>query len=199
MLTSMPVAASPRKRSPHNRGPGAAPENRAALLVAARELFAAEGYLVPLNAIARRAGVGQGVLYRHFPTRLHIAHAVFAENFTELETLAASTPGADCFAEIFRRLIEISIECRAFVDVVLHSSDRSDAIADDNGEQRLLTLVAEPLRRAQEADLANPAWTPRDVLLMLHMVHGVLHTQPAEPTTVVAQALRLIDPRLACD
>ena len=43
--------------------------NREAVLDAARTAFAAEGLSVPLDEIARRAGVGPGTLYRHFPTK----------------------------------------------------------------------------------------------------------------------------------
>ncbi|MFB9629003.1 TetR/AcrR family transcriptional regulator [Nonomuraea helvata] len=57
-------------RGSTNRGPGAAVRNRAALIAAAREVFAAAGYDAPLSMVARVAGVGQGSLYRHFPDRV---------------------------------------------------------------------------------------------------------------------------------
>jgi AcrR family transcriptional regulator len=63
-----------------NRGPSAAAENRAALIAAARAVFATAGYDAPLSAVARRAGVGQGSLYRHFPNRMSLAVAVFEDN-----------------------------------------------------------------------------------------------------------------------
>ena len=89
MLSSMPAH---HRRI--NRGPAAAAENRHAVLAAARELFAERGYEVPMQAIAKRAGVGQGVLYRHFPKRLDLALAVFEENFVRLETAGAEVgPG----------------------------------------------------------------------------------------------------------
>ena len=56
-----------------NRGPSAGPENRRALIAAARAVFAESGYSAPLSAVARRAGVGQGSLYRHFPDRVALA------------------------------------------------------------------------------------------------------------------------------
>ncbi|MFD6451097.1 helix-turn-helix domain-containing protein, partial [Nocardia sp. NPDC060220] len=43
--------------------------NRERVLAAAQEAFAAEGISVPLDDIARRAGVGAGTVYRHFPTK----------------------------------------------------------------------------------------------------------------------------------
>lgn len=47
------------------------------LLDAARAAFAEHGTDAPLDDIAKRAGVGSGTLYRHFPTRLALIEAVF--------------------------------------------------------------------------------------------------------------------------
>src|SRR5271166_5335456 len=55
--------ASPPSRRPRSD----AARNRSALLEAAKALYASEGVDVSLEAIARRAGVGIGTLYRHFP------------------------------------------------------------------------------------------------------------------------------------
>src|SRR6516165_12335928 len=52
-------------------------QNRARLIAAATEAFAERGADAPLEDIARRAGVGIGTLYRHFPTRLDLQAAVF--------------------------------------------------------------------------------------------------------------------------
>ncbi len=46
-----------------------AARNRARVLEVAYETFAAEGLSVPIDEIARRAGVGAGTVYRHFPTK----------------------------------------------------------------------------------------------------------------------------------
>src|SRR6056297_2610919 len=97
-----------------NRGPAAAADNRAALLDAARRLFAEQGYRVPLSAIAREAGVGQGSLYRHFPRRIDLALAVFEDNLAELEVLAASDTGPRGFHPLWQRLLELTIRSTAF-------------------------------------------------------------------------------------
>ena len=54
-----------------------AARNRAVLLVAASAAFSERGPEVPLEDIARQAGVGIGTLYRHFPTREALVEAVF--------------------------------------------------------------------------------------------------------------------------
>src|SRR5881409_3662812 len=53
--------------------------NRARVLQVAYETFAAEGLAVPIDEIARRAGVGAGTVYRHFPTKEALFEAVFAD------------------------------------------------------------------------------------------------------------------------
>src|SRR5690625_566543 len=132
-----------------NRGPAAAAENRLSLLRAARELFAERGYAVPLSAIARAAGVGQAVLYRHFPRRVDLAFAVFEENFTELEALAADQ-GPDAFERFFARLVDLMIESRGFVELV--GGARADY---GDGAGRVATLVAGPLGRAERPGVAG--------------------------------------------
>ena len=53
-----------------------AARNRARVLEVAYETFAAEGLSVPIDEIARRAGVGAGTVYRHFPTKEDLFRAV---------------------------------------------------------------------------------------------------------------------------
>jgi AcrR family transcriptional regulator len=61
--------------------------NRERLMEAAKAMFADMGTDVGLDEIARRAGVGIGTLYRHFPTRDAIVEAVYR---CEVEQLAGS-------------------------------------------------------------------------------------------------------------
>lgn len=61
--------------------------NRDTLVAAARAAFTAADDTVPLEGIARDAGVGIGTLYRHFPTRESLVEAVYA---AELDDVVAS-------------------------------------------------------------------------------------------------------------
>src|SRR6188472_2287979 len=56
-----------------------AARNRARVLEIAYETFAAEGLSVPIDEVARRAGVGAGTVYRHFPTKEALFQAVFED------------------------------------------------------------------------------------------------------------------------
>ncbi|MFF4104507.1 TetR/AcrR family transcriptional regulator [Streptomyces sp. NPDC001903] len=57
--------------------------NRDLLLAAAHKAFAAQGLDAPLDEIARRAGVGNATLYRHFPSRAALIDAVFRDALHE--------------------------------------------------------------------------------------------------------------------
>jgi AcrR family transcriptional regulator len=62
-------------------------ENRARIIEAARSLVATSDEL-KLNAVAQRAGVGQGTLYRHFPTREDLLAEVYRQDVDELVATA---------------------------------------------------------------------------------------------------------------
>ncbi|GAA2204558.1 TetR/AcrR family transcriptional regulator [Nonomuraea monospora] len=64
-----------------------AAENRERIIEAARAVVAGADE-VRLNEIAKRAGVGQGTLYRHFPTREHLLAEVYRQDVDELVTAA---------------------------------------------------------------------------------------------------------------
>ena len=73
--------------------------NRQLLVDAAKAAFAEIGLNVSLEEIARRAGVGIGTLYRHFPSRESIMEAVYRHEVQQLveavpQLLEASPPGA---------------------------------------------------------------------------------------------------------
>lgn len=70
--------------------------NRQRLVAAAMELFVEQGVDVALDAVARRADVGIGTLYRHFPDRHALAGTVALESFATLRRLASdeTAPGS---------------------------------------------------------------------------------------------------------
>src|SRR5215472_5244918 len=110
-------AASPERNVPVLQG---APPKRAdarrnyeRLIAAAAAVFAERGADdVSLEEIARRAGVGIGTLYRHFPTRQALLEAVYIDQVESLsaragELLRAESP-ADALAEWLRAMVKFS-------------------------------------------------------------------------------------------
>lgn len=65
-----------------------AQRNREALLATVKAVFARLGTDVPLEVVAREAGVGRGTMYRHFPSREHMIAAIMLDNATVLERKA---------------------------------------------------------------------------------------------------------------
>jgi AcrR family transcriptional regulator len=85
------------RKTAHRRPRVDAQRNRERLLEAAREAFTEHGPEATLDDIARRAGVGPGTLYRHFPTRDALIEAVFRNQVEKLIAAAeryAATMGA---------------------------------------------------------------------------------------------------------
>jgi AcrR family transcriptional regulator len=95
--------AKPRPKSPTRKPRADAQRNRERILEVAKEAFARSGGEVSLDDIAKRAKVGPGTLYRHFPTRgalleavyrtevgkLSIAHHDYARTMPPVEALRA--------------------------------------------------------------------------------------------------------------
>lgn len=170
-----------------NRGPSAGPANRRALLAAAREIFAEHGYLAPLSAVTRRAGVGQGSLYRHFPDRMDLAVAVFDENITELEALAAKPDTT--LGDLFDRVTEQAIGATALIDAI--SAESRDPRVAHLGA-RVTGVAATILIREQAAGRIGSHVTAADVMLAISMLAAELaRTQPDERMAVARRARRI--------
>ncbi|MEM8731419.1 MAG: TetR/AcrR family transcriptional regulator [Pseudomonadota bacterium] len=94
---------APRLDNTHRRKPRAdAQKNRELLIKAAREVLGPGGPHASLEAVARRAGVGIGTLYRHFPNREALFHAVFSEDLDRLKELAQALDGSNDPIEALR-------------------------------------------------------------------------------------------------
>ncbi|QEW04352.1 TetR/AcrR family transcriptional regulator [Microbacterium lushaniae] len=179
-----PVSRSPEVPPKHNRGPAAGPENRRALLAAAREVYSERGPGAPFSAVARRAGVGQGSLYRHFPDRVALAAAVFEENVAELEAIAA--PGDARLSDLFDAIVTQALPSSAFIE--LTTSHRQDPTVLHLGE-RFRTLVDRLIERERTAGRIGSHVETEDVVL----VAGMLATElsRAEPAARVEVARRV--------
>jgi AcrR family transcriptional regulator len=106
-----------------NRQPRAdARRNRDRLLEVARQAFAAEGLSVSLDEIARRAGVGPGTLYRHFPTKEALFEAVVHERLRRLVDAARLLGSADdpaaALLTILRQVVADAAEKTDLIDAL---------------------------------------------------------------------------------
>ncbi|NKY42797.1 TetR/AcrR family transcriptional regulator [Nocardia cerradoensis] len=152
-----------------NRGPGAAAANRAALIAAAREVFAESGFEAPLNLIARRAGVGQGSLYRHFADRESLALAVFEDNVVGLEAYAAqSDTGLD---QLLERIVDQVVTSIAFVELIDPSLTDGRLVRMSS---RVAALLGDHLDAARACGRVRADLTCQDLMLALAMLAALL-------------------------
>jgi AcrR family transcriptional regulator len=130
-----------------------AQHNRERLLNAARELFAGQGVDVPLEEIARRAGVSIGTLYNRFPTRGHLVEAVFTDRLEKMVALARAALADDDpwhgFAGYLTSVCELQATDRGFNEVAARGLHGSVAVQELYGQAQ--AAMTEVLRRAQEA------------------------------------------------
>jgi AcrR family transcriptional regulator len=163
--------------------------NRDAILAAARAVFAESGLEAPLDAIARRAGVGRATLYRRFATRDDLVAAIHEDNLDELERVAVQAPDPNrAFLDIVVAASGMLAADRGFVE---HLRRRS-GVAPHVGE-RFLAIIETPLRRARRARLVRDDLRPADVLLVLDMIGGAaIATWPQQPTGRESRVLELL-------
>nr|WP_281357612.1 TetR/AcrR family transcriptional regulator [Isoptericola sediminis] len=160
-------------------------------MAAAREIFAEHGADAPLNSVARRAGVGQGSLYRHFPDRLALVLALFEEQVTTVEELAQD-PDVSL-------LDLLGVITRHAIDSVV-SIDLAAADPEARPDPRLLDLTArigEVVRGRLDDAVARgqlrAGTTVEDVLLGIEMVASALTRRPArERDAYAVRAWRLL-------
>src|SRR5882672_3659327 len=84
--------------------------NRERLLAAAAGVFSAGGPDASLEAVAKRAGVGIGTLYRHFPTRESLFEAVYRREVEHLGELAEQLKGEAEPIDALRRWLRANVE-----------------------------------------------------------------------------------------
>jgi AcrR family transcriptional regulator len=144
--------------------------NRAAIVRAASEVMTSEGSFVAMPEIARRAGVGQATLYRHFPDRSALAAAVIVHHLQRLEAWAAA--GADqpaTLRQVLREALRTQIAMRPLVLL----GRRLDPGSRHRYERRLVAALAGPLRQAQSQGYVRSDIVATDLLLLFTMVQGV--------------------------
>jgi AcrR family transcriptional regulator len=159
------AAAGLRERKPRKD----AVRNRARILESAGEAFAELGLDVGVDEIARRAGVGMGTLYRHFPTKDALIDAILDQRLDRLaalaeEALEASDPWSG-LVHFVERAVELQAADRGLKDVL--SSRRRAERSLTRARARLRPLLERLIERAQEdgslrGDVAN--W---DIVVLL--------------------------------
>jgi AcrR family transcriptional regulator len=152
------------------------------ILGAARAAFAEGGESTSLEEIARRAGVGIGTLYRHFPSRQALLEALYLEEVEGVCRSAAELDGSDPWEALqgwFDGFVPYIATKQALAHELLNYLDQDAELFQ--GCRASLFAAGQPLlERAQQAGVVRP---DVDVGQVIQMVVGIAKT-PAPPEQV---------------
>lgn len=161
------------------------------VLAAARDAFAERGASTSLEEIARRAGVGIGTLYRHFPTRQALLEAVYAHEVDEVCRTAADLDGGDPWEALvgwLRRLAAYMATKQALAHELLDYMDRDAPLF--KGCRESIATAGEPLlRRAQEAGVARPDANFPEIIQLVGGIAKIPTTEPEQIDHILQIAL----------
>src|SRR3981081_1743645 len=165
--------------------------NRERVLEAAKAVFSAGGADASLEAVARRAGVGIGTLYRHFPTREALFEAVYRREVQQLSELAEQLKSGPSPVDALRRWLRSNVEfiatkkgMLAALALAVHGSSELYAHTSDLRTKAVGGLVARAVAAGEIRSDISPEDLLRPLVGMCYM-----HDQPGWQKNVV----RLVD------
>ena len=168
-------------------------KNRALLVEAAKEVLGKGGPNASLEAVAQRAGVGIGTLYRHFPTREDLFHTVFRQEMEELADIADSLRDSPEPVEAIRHWLHSNV---AFVETKrgmlgalsnVMTDESKRAYADLSG--RVTSAVNDILAHGRAAGQVRDGVTAED---LLQTMYALCYARQPGPDWK-SQVLRLLD------
>jgi AcrR family transcriptional regulator len=173
-----------------------AERNRTRIVTAARAAFAELGLDAPLHAVARRAGVGIGTLYRRFPTRGALIAAAFEEEMREFAQAVDSALDEPDPWTGFCRYIETMTMMQArdagFRDLVTLASPAAGEF--EALHRRTYAGIKTLVERAKQSGALRADFVPEDIIMLLMANQGVItgtaHTAPRTQPRLVAYLLQ---------
>jgi AcrR family transcriptional regulator len=165
--------------------------NHAKLLVAARAAFASDDTSASLEDIARRAGVGIGTLYRHFPSRLDLVEAIYLD---EVQALCASADGLadlppwDALVGWLRRFVRYVGAKQALAEELFaHLGEDADVFRSCRAA---VFASGEPLlERAQQAGAVREDTSFAEVIQLVGGIAKITSASPSEIDRILDVAL----------
>jgi AcrR family transcriptional regulator len=171
--------------------------NEEKLIAAAREAFAEHGAETSLEEIARRAEVGIGTLYRHFPTRPALLEAVYTDEVAAIcasaEEFAALEPW-DALTGWLRLYAGFAATKHALFDELLPTIGR-DAAVFKSCSTSIRDTGDALLERAQAAGAVRPDVSFMEIARMVGGIAVIRFAEPDEIERILAVALDGLRPR----
>ena len=182
MSPSTQAAAAPETKRPQRAD---ARRNYDRLVAAARAELREHEAGASLEEIARRAGVGIGTLYRHFPSRLDLLEAVYREDVEALaahtETLRETASPWDGLEQWLAFFIDYAVTKRALFHELVEAVGKDSELLT-HSRQIITASLTTMLTRAQEAGVARPDVEPSDLMRLVGgcTMMGVLEAEQRE-------------------
>jgi AcrR family transcriptional regulator len=161
------------------------------VIAAAREAFAEGGASTSLEEIARRAGVGIGTLYRHFPNRQALLEAVYVGEVEELCHSVAGLEGLapwDALVAWLHRFVAYVATKQALAQELFEYVDKEAPIFQSC--RSAMFAAGEPLlERAQQAHVARADTSLSEIIQMVGGIAKIPATEPGQIDHILQIAL----------
>jgi AcrR family transcriptional regulator len=169
---SPPVVNKQDRAAPTLRADAA--ENRAHLIKTAAEMFAKEGVGCSVEAIAKKAGLGIGTLYRHFPTKEALVGAIVTthiERMTEhAQQLLATAPPMTALRACMERLVTEGAKKKDFVTAI-GGYEKIAGPTLDAAKKQFKAVLSAMTERAQADGVLRPDVSPMDVMSLVNAIN----------------------------
>jgi AcrR family transcriptional regulator len=164
--------------------------NRERVISGARRCMARDGLDAGMEDIARRAGVGVGTVYRHFPTKEALIEGLAEARFERLAELAREALEVEDpwegFEHLMRASAEIQTEDRALSEILVSRVGTMRASAEKVG---MLELVAKVMKRAQRSGQLRKDAAPEDVPMVMCALAGASKNPMTDPDRYITLIL----------
>jgi AcrR family transcriptional regulator len=161
--------------------------NRQKILATAEDMFAKDGLAVSVDDIARRAKIGIGTLYRHFPTRQALLEAVYVDEVEAMARAAedlAELPPWDALSQWLHQYVGFAATKRALNEALMETDPGSTVLL--TCRTAILVAGTALVERAQSAGVVRSDTNFMDVVRMVGAIALV-------PTEDAAQKQRLLE------
>jgi AcrR family transcriptional regulator len=161
------------------------------LIAAAREAFTEDGSAASLEDIARRAQVGIGTLYRHFPTRQALLEAVYIDEVEEISRKANDLVDLEPWEALvtwLRQFVRYAATKRALADEMMNTMD-AEAPVFVSCRTAITAAGDLLLERAQKAGVVRPDTNFTDVGRMVAGIASIRTVDPGQIDRILDVAL----------
>jgi AcrR family transcriptional regulator len=172
-----------------------AERNRRRILDAANELFAEQGLHVTLDAVAARAGVGVGTVYRRFADKEALIDALFEARIDEVvavaeRALACEDPWTGV-VQFFDEAMELHVADRGLKEVIFTTAHGRDRVA--GARERIKPIVTRVVQCAKDSGALRGDFETTDVPIIQLMLTAVMeYTGDADDVQVWRRCLVLV-------